>query len=387
MWYFQAPTVVYGEDALSHLATLEGTRALIVTDANMAKLGVVDRIRQPLEEGGFVVAVFAEVEPDPDTETVSRAAEMARDFGADWIIGLGGGSPLDAAKMVRVLAERPDLAPQDVNPIVPMGLTNAVRLCTIPTTSGTGAEAGWACIITDRAEKRKLVLGSRDAFPEVAIVDPGLAAGMPPWLTADTGMDALVHAIEIYTGSWHNDYVDGPALMAIRLVFDYLPRAYRDGSDMEAREKMANAATLAGFGLANANIGLAHALAHSLGGVFHPPHGRTTNVFLPYTMQFCVKEAPERYADIARFLGLPGETDAERAQALIEAVQRLQVEVGQPQDVRSLKIPEDQFHAEMDHLVASAEGDATMFTSPRVPDSTEVARLFEYAYQGRAIDF
>ncbi len=387
MWFFRAPTIAYGDDALSHLATLEGKRALIVTDANMVKLGVADKVCGPLSVGGMDVQIFAEVEPDPSLDTVNKAASMARDFDADWIVGLGGGSAMDTAKMVRILAERRDLTAMDVNPVEPMGLRGVVKLCTIPTTSGTGAEVGWACVVTDRAESRKLVLGSMDSYPEVAIVDPALAAGMPAWLTADTGMDALVHAIEIYTGLWHNDFVDGPALQAIRLVFEYLPRAYADGSDMEARERMANAATLAGFGLANANCGLAHALAHSLGGVFHPPHGRTTSVYLPYTTEYIIREAPERYADIARFLGLPGTTDQERAQALVAAIRELQATVGHPTSVKGLNVPEPEFRESLPHIVEAAQQDATMFNAARVPSTDEVERLFEYAYAGQPIDF
>ncbi len=387
MWFFKAPNVVYGDDALSHLATLKGRRAFIVTDANLLKLGVVDKVRAPLQEAGLEVEVFAEVEPDPSDATIARATDQSRAFGADWIIGLGGGSAMDAAKMVRILTERTDLAVLDVNPVEPLGLEGKVKLVTIPTTSGTGAEASWACVVSDNTENRKIVLGNPDAVPDIAIVDPALPAGMPAWLTADTGMDALVHAIEIYTGPWQNDFVNGMVLQAVKLIFEYLPRAYHDGSDMEAREKMHNAATLAGIGITNSNVGLAHALGHSLGGVFHPPHGRTTTVFLPYTMQFIARETPDRYADIARWLDLPGHTAEERAQALIHAVQSLQREVGQPTDLRGLKVPEAEFQAQLDHLVASAEADATMFNNPRVPDSDEVRKLFEYAYAGKEIDF
>jgi acetaldehyde dehydrogenase/alcohol dehydrogenase len=387
MWYFKAPTIVYGDDALCHLETLQGEQALIVTDANMVRLGVVERVAAPLVEAGMEVAVFDAVEPDPSLETVAAATEQARALQADWIIGLGGGSAMDTAKLVRVLAERPDLTAIDVNPIEPMGLTGRVKLLTIPTTSGTGAEVGWCSVITDRAENRKLVLGSRDAFPELAVIDPALAAGMPAWLTADTGMDALVHAVEIYTGLWHNDFVDGPALQAIRLVFEYLPRALADGTDMDARERMHNAATLAGFGLGNANAGLAHALAHALGGVFHPPHGRTTSLFLPYTMQFIAPHAPDRYADIARWLDLPGATPQARASALINAVRRLQAEIGHPSSLRELGIPEAEFFAHLDHLVDAAEADATMINAPRIPSTGETRRLFEYAYHGQAVDF
>ena len=387
MWFFRAPHIVYGEDALSYLASIQGERAFIVTDANLVKLGVVDRVAQPLTEAGMAVEVFSEVEPDPSIETVTRASEQARAFHADWVIGLGGGSAMDTAKMVRVLADRTDLQAIDVNPIEPINLSGRVKLCTIPTTSGTGAEASWPSIVTDHSENRKLILGHTDSLADVAIVDPSIPAGMPAWLTADTGMDALVHAIEIYAGPWHNDFVDGMVLQAIKLIFEYLPRAYRDGTDMEAREKLHIAATMAGVGINNSNVGLAHALAHSLGGVFHPPHGRATSTFLPYTLQFITREAPERYADIARWLDLPGDTPAERAAALIAAYQQLQRQVNHPADVRGLNVPEDKFYANLDHIVEAAEADGTMFNNPRVPDTQEVRRLFEYAYAGHDVDF
>ena len=382
MWFFKSPEIVFGEDALSHLAGIEGERALIVTDRNLVQLGLVDRVREQLAQAGIEAQVFDQVEPDPSLGTVKAGAQAALELQPDWIIGLGGGSCLDAAKAIRVLYERPDLEPEEINPIEPLGLRGKARLIAIPTTSGTGAEVGWAFVLTDPQERRKLVLGTRESFPDLAILDPALAAGMPPWLTADTGMDVLTHAVEIYAGNWHNDFVDGPALKAIQLVFTYLPRAHRDGSDMEAREHMHNAAALAGFGLGNANAGLAHAMGHSVGGVFHPPHGRTVGLLLPYTMEFVAREQPGRYAEIARFVGL-----AEGAASLIAKIRELSQELGQPASLRELGLPEADFQASLDDLVEKAEADATLINSPRIPSTAELRQLFLYAYEGKPVDF
>jgi len=387
MWYFKSPEVVYGEDALSHLERLEGRRALIVTDQTIVELGLADPVREGLENAGMEVQVFDQVEPDPSVDTVKKGAALAVEYQPDWIVGLGGGSAMDAAKAIRILYERPDLEPAEINPLDTLGLTGKARLATIPTTSGTGAEVGWASVITDPEEKRKLIVGTRESWPDVAIVDPALAAGMPPWLTADTGLDVLVHAVEVYTGSWHNDFVDGPALISIQRVFQYLPRAYDDGSDAEAREKMHIAATLAGLGLGNANVGLAHAMAHSVGGLFHPPHGCTTGLLLPYTIEFVAQQETERYADIARFIGLQAEDEAELTTQLVGRIRCLLEHLNRPLNLEALGIPRAAFEENLDGLVTNAEADVTLFTCPRYPSSDELRRLFVYAYEGRHVDF
>ncbi|MCK4451800.1 MAG: iron-containing alcohol dehydrogenase, partial [Anaerolineae bacterium] len=199
MWFFASPEIVFGEDALGYLDEIEGVRALIVTDENMVRLGFVDRVIGHLEKAGIETRVFAEVEPDPSLETVKQGAQVALAYEPDWIVGLGGGSAMDAAKAVWVLYERPDLEPDAISPAEMLGLRKKARLIAIPTTSGTGAEVTWAVVLTDTKERRKLGLGSRENVADIAIVDPVFVAELPPQITADTGMDALTHAIEGYT--------------------------------------------------------------------------------------------------------------------------------------------------------------------------------------------
>ncbi|MFQ5893997.1 MAG: iron-containing alcohol dehydrogenase, partial [Nitrospinota bacterium] len=326
-----------GEDALGYLSEIEGQRAFIVTDENMVRLGFVDKVIGHLEKAGIGTRVFAEVEPDPSLETVKRGAQVALAYEPDWIVGLGGGSAMDAAKAVWVLYERPDLEPDAISPAEMLGLRKKARLIAIPTTSGTGAEATWAVVLTDTKERRKLGLGSRENVADIAIVDPVFVAELPPRLTADTGMDALTHAIEGYTCTWRNDFSDGLCLKAIELVFDYLPRAYAKG-DLEAREKMHNAACIAGLGFGNALAALAHSMGHSLGGAFHVPHGRAVGLFLPYTIEFIVRGGGTRYAEIARFLGLAAESEEDGAANLVSAIRGLLERLSQPTTIGELDI-------------------------------------------------
>ena len=399
MLYFRSPQVVFGQEALDHLAYLKGERAFIVADPVMTRLGFVEVVKAQLARAGFTCDVFDQVEPEPSLQTVQRGAQLMLERQPDWIVGLGGGSALDAAKAMWILYERPDLNPEDINPFDELGLRRKARMVAIPTTSGTGSESTWAVVLTHTGEGRKLSTGAPECTPDLAIVDPVFAAHMPPRLTADTGLDALTHAVEGYTSSWHNDFADGLCLKAIQMIFAYLPRAYADGSDMEAREKMHNAATLAGLGFINSLAAAAHALGHSLGAVFHVPHGRAVALLLPYTIQFNIRgDRPTRYADIARFLSLPapraplapraGPTGDE-TQALVAAVRDLARQVGQPLSIREAlpDVGPDQFAARLDKLVENAEMDATIVASPRDLSTADTRRLFEYAYEGTDIDF
>jgi len=311
-------------------------------------------------------------------------------FEPDWIIGLGGGSCMDAAKGIWVLYERPDLTPDGINPIERLGLRQKARLIAIPTTSGTGAEATWAIVLTDTAEQRKLGLGSRENLPDMAIVDPLFTANLPPRLTADTGLDALSHAIEGYTNSWANDFCDGPCLKATELVFKYLRRAYTDGGDAEAREKMHNAATLAGMGFGNSMVALAHSMGHALGGIFHTPHGRAVALFLPYSIEFIARGPtmiPTRYGEIARFLGLPAETEEQGAASLAAAIRDLMRQVEQPLTLQELGVGREELEANMETLATNAELDVYTITSLRVPTHDEIIRLYRCAYEGQSVDF
>ena len=412
MWYFVSPEIVFGEGALDALDELEGRRALIVTDGTLVQLGLVDKVQAHLDTAGIDTHIFAAVEPDPSVQTVRRGVQVAQEVEPDWIIGLGGGSPLDAAKAIWVLYERPDLEPGEISPFINLGLRQKARLITIPTTSGTGAEVTWAIVLTDTEEQRKMGLGNRENVADIAIVDPEMAAGMPPQLTADTGLDALTHAVEGYTCTWHTDLTDGLCIKAARLVLQYLPRAVADahsagpstgsgqasgqGSDMEARERMHNAATCAGLGFGNALASLAHAMGHVLGAVFHVPHGRAVSICLPYTIEFAAGEAPGRFAELATLLGLSpppspptgGERGGvEAARVFAERIRDLCREIGNPTSVTEAGIERAAYEAQLDKLVDDAFNDTQMITAARAPSYDELRQLFLYAYEGRPVDF
>jgi alcohol dehydrogenase class IV len=387
MWYFDSPHIVYGEDALSHLETLYGHKAFIVSDVNMLRLGFVDMVKQPLQRAGMEVAAFCEVEPDPSLQTVQRGVEAMSAFGPDWIVGLGGGSCMDAAKAMWVLYERPDVSPEAINPFDTYGLRQKARLVTIPTTSGTGSEVTWGIVLTDTEARRKMGLGSRECVADIAIVDPIFVRKLPAGITSDTGMDALTHAFDAFMNTWHNDFSDGLAIQAIKLIFAYLPRAYRDGSDAEARERMHNAACIAGLAFSNSLCALPHSLGHSLGALFHTPHGRAVGLFLPYVIEFSAPAGAARLAELAGALGLPAGSEAEAAQILAQRVRALAQEIGQPLSIAAAGIQRDEFEAQLEKLVENAETDTQTVASPRIPDHAEFERIFRYAYDGRSVDF
>lgn len=388
MWYFRSPEIVFGEGALDRLDTLSGQRAFIVTDAVLARLGLVEKVQAKLQAAGLESAVFAEVEPEPSLQTVRRGAAILIAFAPDWVIGLGGGSVMDAAKAMRVMYECPDIDPAAINPFETLGLGKKAHLICIPTTSGTGAEVTAASILRDTEAQRKLEVASYEMIANVAIIDPELTARLPRQVTADTGLDVLSHSIEGYCNTWANDFSDGLCLQATRLAFEYLPRAVEQGAaDMEAREKMANAATLAGLGMGNSHIALAHAMGHAFGALFEIPHGRITGLFLPYTIEFTAHNGSGRYLDIARFIGSAAPDEAEGARQLAASLRSLYQRVGQPTAVEETGISRVDFDAKLSALCDRAEMDTSLITARRVPERAELERLFKYAYQGKFIDF
>jgi len=387
MWIFGSPKIIYGEDALCYLEELAGHRAFIVTDPTVMSLGFVQRVQDHLTAAGIESAVFSEVETDPSIQTALRCGGLMSDFGPDWVIGLGGGSCIDAAKAAWLVYERPDIDPAAINPFDDFGLRAKARLMAIPTTSGTGAEVTMATVLTDTAEQRKLGLGSYELVPDLAVVDPSLTAELPRQITADSGLDALTHAVEGYTSLYHNDFCDGLCLQAVKLIFEYLPRAYKDGTDGRAREHMHNAATIAGLGFGNSMAALAHAMGHSLGAVFHIPHGRSVSLFLPYTMEFTANGGESRYADIARFLGLPAKEESEATMSLVAAIRQLESRVNQPQSLAAAGVTEEAFESSLPSLIANAEADTSLVMNTRIPDSDDLDRLFRYAYQAKSVDF
>ena len=385
MWLFKSPEIVYGEGALDTLEQVSGRRAFIVTDANMVKLGFAERVADYFHRAGIETQIFAEVEPNPTFRVVLKGKDLCIAFEPDWIVGLGGGSAMDAAKAIYVLYERPDMEVEEINPLVPLGLGKKARLMAIPTTSGTGAETTWVVVLTDQDAHKKTVLGSRENVPHLAVVDPSFTMGLPRQITADTGMDVLTHAVEGYTSLWINDFSDGLCLAAIRLVFSYLPRAWADGQDAEAREKMHNAATIAGLGFGNSNAALAHAMGHPMSPALGVPHGRAVGLYLPYTIQFTAGCMGHRYAEIARFMGLPAGSSEEGTASLVRAVRNLAGQIDQPLTVADLGISREAFAAVLPKMVEDGMIDTT--TSARCPDEEEMEKLYRYAYEGKTIDF
>ena len=389
MWFFRSPEIVFGECALDYVDNIQGNRALIVTDENIVALGFVETVQSKLSEVGIESDIFASVEPNPSMETVQRGADVALDLEPDWIIGLGGGSAIDAAKAIFVLYERPDLAPDEIAPVGSLGLRQKARLMAIPTTSGTGAEMTWPVVLTDTAEHCKINLGHPEDIPDLAIIDPAFVSHLPPQITADTGMDVLTHAVEGYTSQWRNDFTDGLCLKATELVFQHLPNACEHGAeDPVAREKMHNAASIAGLGFGNSMAAIAHAMGHSLGAVFGVPHGRAVGLFLPYTIEFTVRGyAPTRFAEIARFLDLPSADEAEGAASLTGAIRDLARRIGQPTSLREAGISKEDFEARLSDLVDKALNDSSLLIGVRFPEDEEVERMFRYAFEGKPIDF
>jgi len=388
MWYFVVPQVVFGQDALSHLAELKGKSAFIVTDKNIVKLGFVDRVKEQLSQAGIQATVFDEVEPDPSLQTVQKGVAVMNQYGPDLVVAVGGGSVMDAAKAMRVQYERPDIKPEEINPFVSdLGLGAKCKLVCVTTTSGTGAEATFATVLTDTADQRKLSLINREIIPDVAIVDPEMARAMPPQITADTGMDALTHAVEGYTCAWKNDFTDGLCIKSIQLVFQYLPRAVKDGNDIEAREKMHNAGCIAGIGFINALSSMAHAAGHSLGALFHTPHGRAVGLFLPYTIEFIGEARQELWAEIAYAIKLEVSERRGAATVLAQAIRGLAREINQPLSIRETGISLDSFNKAMEKLIDNVMADGSLIVSARIPSVAETERFFGYVYEGKSIDF
>ncbi|MCA9898546.1 MAG: iron-containing alcohol dehydrogenase [Ardenticatenaceae bacterium] len=389
MWFFKCPEFFFGEDALSQLEMLPGKRAFIVTDANIARLGFPDIVQKTLANADIASQVFAEVEPDPSLQTVQRGAEAMLAYEPDWIIGLGGGSSMDAAKAMWILYERPGIEPESISPMEDLGLRQKAKLICIPTTAGTGSESNYGIVLTDTSEKRKLTLGSREATPDIAIVDPMFTKNLPAFITADTGIDVLSHAIEAYSCGWANDFTDGLCLQAARMVFQYLPRAVADGpNDEEAREKMANAASIAGITLGNSQVALAHALGHSAGALFKTiPHGRITAIFLPYTIEFVANGGVGRYADLAAIVGQPAQNELEAAQKLANATRSLMRQLNLPTSLHEAGISATELDEQMETLVEHVMIDTNTLMSRRIPEFEEIEQLFHCAFNGRSVDF
>ncbi|WP_033708541.1 bifunctional acetaldehyde-CoA/alcohol dehydrogenase [Bacillus cereus] len=407
-WFKLPPKVFFEKHATQYLAKMPNiSRAFIVTDPGMVELGYVDTVTHYLQQhlNDVKVGVFSEVEPDPSDETVFKGAEMMRSFKPDVIIALGGGSAMDAAKGMWLFYEYPETK---FFGIKQKFLDIRKRTCkfptlgqkaqfvAIPTTSGTGSEVTPFAVITDKKNNIKYPLADYELTPDVAIIDPQFVMTVPPHVTADTGMDVLTHAVEAYVSIMANDYTDGLALKAIDLVFKYLPRAYKNGNDEEAREKMHNASAIAGMAFANAFLGINHSLAHKLGPEFHIPHGRANAILMPHVIRYnAIKPrkhalfpkyehfvADERYAHIARTLGLPASTVEEGVESLVQAIISLGKELNINMSIAGQGVKQEAFENVVDVLSERAFEDQCTPANPKLPLISELKEVYKQAYKG-----
>ncbi|MEM3579162.1 MAG: iron-containing alcohol dehydrogenase [Candidatus Bathyarchaeia archaeon] len=388
MWEFTSPkSIVFGEGALEYLREIEGKRALIITDKVIRGLGFADKVANHLKEAGLSIEIFDAIETEPSRETVVKCAEVAKHFEPDWIVGLGGGSCIDAAKASWALYERPDIQVDEINPLSKFGLGRKAKLIAIPTTSGTGSEATWAIVITDGKEKRKMELASKELVADTVILDPQLPLTMPKKLVADTGVDAFVNALEAYLSRWRNYFSEVLAINAMQTIFHFLPRSYSNRLDREAKEKMHYAATLAGLAFSNSQICVAHAMGHALGALFKIPHGRSVAAVLASAVEYMAKEAMDRFISLAGVVGVEAETDREAFEKFVQAFKRFLKTLDEPTSIRELGIGWNSFQKELGNLVERAIASTGTVASPRVPTAEDYRKLFVYAFKGKTVDF
>jgi len=407
-WFKIPPKIYFYKNSIQYLAVMEGIKKVaIITDPSMVKFGYVDNVIHYLDQhpNNVHYQIFSEVEPDPSIDTVMKGAEMMKNFEPDVIIALGGGSAMDAAKGMWLFYEHPDVdffglkqKFLDIRKRIVKypSLGKKAKMVAIPTTSGTGSEMTSFAVITDKANNMKYPLADYELTPDVAIIDPQFVMTLPKGVTADTGMDVLTHAIEAYVSIMANDYTDGLAIKAIQLVFEYLPKAYANPGDEEAREKMHNASAIAGMAFTNAFLGINHSLAHKLGAEFHVPHGRANTILMPHVIRYNATKptkfaafpkyehfvADQRYAEIARILGLPARTTEEGVESLVQAIITLAKSMNIPMSIESQGIDKKEFENKVDLLADRAFEDQCTTANPKLPLVSELAEIYHKAYKG-----
>lgn len=390
---FTLPRDIYhGKGCLEELKNLKGKKAiLVVGGGSMKRQGFLDRAVGYLKEAGMDVELFEGVEPDPSVETVMKGAEAMRNFEPDWIVSMGGGSPIDAAKAMWAFYEYPETTFEDL--CIPFNfpeLRQKARFCAIPSTSGTATEVTAFSVITNYQTGVKYPLADFNITPDVAIVDPDLVMGLPVKQVAYTGMDALTHAIEAYVSTMNCAFTDPLALQAIEMVLDYLPASYN--CDMAAREQMHYAQCLAGMAFSNALLGIVHSMAHKTGAAFstgHIPHGCANAIYLPYVIKYNAKDpiAAKRYAEIARRMGLEGTSEKALINSLCAKIDDFNVRLNIPKTLKEFGINEDEFKEKIAGIAERAVGDACTGSNPRAIDPAAMEKLFTCTYYGTEVDF
>ena len=402
---FTLPRDIYhGKGSLDALKTLDGKRAIVcVGGGSMKRFGFLDRVIANLQEAGMEVKVFDGIEPDPSVDTVMKGAEVMREFQPDWIVAIGGGSPIDAAKAMWVKYEYPETTFEQMCVVFGMPkLRTKAHFCAISSTSGTGTEVTAFSVITDYEKGIKYPLADFEITPDVAIVDPELAETMPKKLVAHTGMDAMTHSIESYVSTANSDFTDPLALYAMRMIRDDLVGSYN--GDMEKRDRMHSAQCLAGMAFTNALLGIVHSMAHKTGAIFqdygaHIIHGAANAMYLPKVIAYNAKnaEAKSRYAAIADYLELGGESEDEKVANLIAMLRGMNDALNIPQCIRHYGadglpaevgfVPEDVFLERLPEIAKNAIADACTGTNPRQPVQEEMEKLLKCCYYDTEVDF
>jgi len=402
---FTLPRDLYhGKGALEALKTFKGKKAVIcVGGGSMKRFGFLDKAIAYLNEAGMEVQVIDGIEPDPSVETVMKGADAMLAFEPDWIIAMGGGSPIDAAKAMWIKYEYPEVTFEDMCKVFGLPtLRRKAHFCAISSTSGTATEVTAFAIITDYAKGIKYPIADFEITPDVAIVDPDLAETMPQKLVAHTGMDAITHAVEAYVSTANCDYTDPLALHAIKMIKRDLVESYN--GDMSKRASMHNAQCLAGMAFTNALLGIVHSMAHKTGAAFekygaHIIHGAANAMYLPKVIAFNAKDetAAKRYADIADFINLGGETVEEKVQLLIAFLRKLNDDLRIPHCIKNYGadsypceqgfVPEEAFLAQLPEIAKNAIGDACTGSNPRQPSQEEMEKLLKCCYYDTEVDF
>ena len=406
MWFRVPNQIYFNLNAVENLRGFESRCTIIVTNPALEKFGLVDIVRRQIPAGTHVhVSVIPDAEPE--LKVVMQGVETLNFYKADQIIALGGGSVIDAAKIMKLKYESPEADLEELAaPFLdlrkrvvqyPKEKINRARLIAIPTTSGTGSEVTPFAVLTDKTRGRKVTLADYSLTPDVAIVDPQFVMSMPKGLTADTGIDCLTHALEAGVSTYASAYTDSNAMQAIRMVFKYLPVAYENPRDEEARTMMHNAACIAALAFSNAAVGVNHALAHAFGARFHVAHGRANALMLPHVIAYNAAVptkfvpspyqpghvAHKKYATVADLLGLGGHTVEDKVQNLITAVEQLLDQLGFPRSIADLGISKEDFQQAMPELIKVAFDDPSGRSNPRMPMMNELEELFWKAYYGR----
>ena len=402
---FTLPRDIYhGKDSLEALKNFTGKKAFVcVGGGSMKRFGFLDKVVDYLKEAGMEVKLFEGIESDPSVDTVMRGAKEMIEFGPDWIVAIGGGSPIDAAKAMWIKYEYPDCTFEDMCKVFDIPtLRKKAKFCAISSTSGTATEVTAFSIITDYEKGIKYPIADFEITPDVAIVDPALAETMPKKLVAHTGMDALTHAIEAYVSTANCDFTDPLALHAIEMIHKYLIKSYNE--DKEARDAMHNAQCLAGMAFSNALLGIVHSMAHKTGAVFgdygaHIIHGAANAMYLPKVIAFNAKdsEAAKRYAKIADVMGLSGNTQEEKIKELIKYVRGMNDELNIPHCIKNYGadsyptengfVPENVFLERLHDIAVNAVADACTGSNPRQPSVEEMEKLLKCCYYDTEVDF